>query len=63
MANMAAQERIYKLNTFVLVRGLYKFEKKSLAFFCVLIGGLMMCIAVILPFWKEPDYEGVVDRK
>merc|ERR1739838_6562 len=33
-----------------------------LAYLTALIGGLLMIVAVILPFWKEPDFEGVVDR-
>ena len=30
---------------------------QSLAYFFILLGGLLMVVAVILPFWKEPDYE------
>ena len=28
-----------------------------LAYLTALIGGLLMIVAVILPFWKEPDFE------
>ena len=30
---------------------------QSLAYFFILLGGFLMVVAVILPFWKEPDYE------
>ena len=37
--------------------GMANLPIQLLSYFTAIIGGLLMVIAVILPFWKEPDFE------